>query len=111
MLTQRQKNVAKAMLLFYVFVSLVFPLAHTDFLRAQSAQVLTPAGAQSHEDDSDQADAACPAHQYEQATTGTPASCFSIFTPTHFSYMNIPGRLQYVVVPFQNLPSRAPPIA
>ena len=109
MLTRKHNTFVKVVLFCYVLVSVTFHLAHTDFLAIQGEDVFTSSGDQSHALDSDKDGDGCPAHQYEQATTGTPVSTFRIVSPTIISFL-IPLRQAQHSIAFRgSASSRAPP--
>ena len=108
----KQSNVfAKTILIQYAFITVTFPLAHRDYVPLGGRLIVSPAGSLSNTIDSNASDLVCPAHNFAQSTTGTPASNQAFVSQTTVSFLRIDERTEIFIQPRRTFSSRAPPQA
>ncbi len=110
-MSKSRKTFAKSILALYALITVTFPFAHRDFVPLQGNVGLNPIGCLSHFEDSNANELVCPAHNFAQSTTSTPASTQGFASQTTVFFLELPEQTESFVEPAQNHSSRAPPLA
>lgn len=110
-LPNKRKIFAKSVLALYAFITVTFPLAHKDFIPLESKVVLNPTDCLPHVEDSSANELVCPAHNFAQSTTSTPASSQGFASQISVFFLQLAEQTEHFIEPTQNYSTRAPPLA
>jgi len=105
------KAFGKTLLFVYAFITASYPLAHEDFVPLDCYRYLISADSASHPVNSDANDFVCPAHNFAQSTTGTPAVTPRFDSPVSVKFLPSWAEIDHFVEPVHAPSSRAPPLA
>ena len=108
---KRQKVFAISILVLYAFIILTFSLAHRDFVPLRGNLTITPVNSLYHALDANENDLGCPAHNFAQSTTNTPALSQHFSSPENFFFLKIDQHDYIFSASVYNLSTRAPPQA
>jgi len=106
-----RKAAARGILALYAFITITFPLAHRDFVPLENGLSLIPVNALYHALGIDDNDFVCPAHNFAQSTTGTPALERRFTAEVAVVLLPIVEHTEHFSCPTKTYSSRAPPQA
>ena len=107
---RKRKAVSRSILALYAFISVTFPLAHRDSVPLESGLSLTQVNTYQALGIDDN-DFVCPAHNFAQSTTGTPALEERFTAEVAVVLLPIVEHTEYFSTPTKTYSSRAPPQA
>ena len=108
---KRNRAFAKAVLVLYVFITATFSLDHKDFVPLEGQLYFVSQTGPYQAVDSNEFELICPAHNFAQSTTGTPASSQEFISQTEISFLPASRIIWHFSEPSRSYSSRAPPQA
>ena len=106
----KRKVAARSILILYAFITIVFPLAHRDYVPLESGNTIIPVNSLHHPLDADN-DLGCPAHNFAQSTHGTAVVAQNFSSSERISIIKVGHRDRLFSAQLSNLSARAPPQA
>ncbi|HEY9165533.1 MAG TPA: hypothetical protein VIS48_05175 [Candidatus Kryptonia bacterium] len=111
MYLKHHKAVAKTILVLYVLITATFSLDHKDFVPLEGQLDFNSQPGSHHVVDANDFELTCPAHNFAQSTTGTPAISHEFISRTEVSFFPTGRISRHFSEPTRSYSTRAPPQA